>query len=118
MATSFRIESTIRGHHIFKEVWTPTTGEELAVNVELHNAYGQHAVAVCNVGGHVPREISRTCWYFLQKADSQILCQVTGHREHSQPGCSLSLHIHWQTEAIGEVDSYLQGNQLHNKRLF
>ncbi len=111
MATSFRIESTIRGHHIFKEVWTPTTGEELPVNVELHNAYDQHAVAVWKLGavvGHVPTEISRTCWYFLQKVDSQIHCQVTGHQEHSQlqgkglvVPC-LYIFIYWQTEALGE----------------
>ncbi len=31
-------KSTIRGHHIFIKVWTPSTGEELPVNVELHNA--------------------------------------------------------------------------------
>ena len=93
MASSFRIESTVRGHHVFKEVWTPITGEELEVNVEPSNPHDEYAVAVWKGGvvvGHVPREITRTCWFFLQKRDSRIHCVVTGHRQRSQvPGKGL-----------------------------
>ena len=32
--------------------------------------------------GHVPRDISRICWYFLQN-DGEITCEVTGNRRHS-----------------------------------
>ena len=31
-------ESVIRGHHVFKEIWTPRLGEILLVNQEAGNA--------------------------------------------------------------------------------
>ena len=32
--------------------------------------------------GHVPRSISRVCWYFIQH-DGEITCKVTGRRRRS-----------------------------------
>ena len=88
MATSFRIESTVRGHHIFKDTWTSHINEELAVQVEEGNVFNEHAVAVQNrderVVGHLPREISRKCWFFLRKKHSKMTCKITGHRHLSK----------------------------------
>ena len=64
MATSFRIESTVRGHHVYKASWSPYIGEELPVQCEVNNIHNDFAVAVLknsNTVGHVPREISRVC---------------------------------------------------------
>ena len=61
MATSFRIESTVRGHHVYKALWSPYIGEELPVQCEVNNIHDDFAVAVLknsNTVGHVPREIS------------------------------------------------------------
>ena len=66
MATSYRIESSVCGHHVYKDVWSPVIGDELPAEVEEHNTFDEFAVAVMkssNVVGHVPREI----WFFLQK---------------------------------------------------
>ena len=87
MATSFRIESTVRGHHVFKDVWTPCINEQLQVHIEEGNAFDEHAVAVWKDGqavGHLPREIATTCWHFLRRRNSRILCQITGHRRCSE----------------------------------
>ena len=57
MATSFRIKSTVRGHHVFKDVWTPCINEQLQVHIEEGNAFDVHAVAVWKDGqavGHLP----------------------------------------------------------------
>ena len=83
MATSFRIESTVRGHHVYKASWSPYIGEELPVQCEVNNIHDDFAVAVLknsNTVGHVPREISRICWYFLHKSASEMLVSsmVTG----------------------------------------
>ena len=70
MATSFRIESAVRGHHVFKRVWTPHTGETLLLTAEYGNTVDRFAVAVVkdsNIVGHVPMEYSRVFWYFIQK---------------------------------------------------
>ena len=62
MATTFRIESTVRGHHVYKAAWSPYIGEELPVQREVNNIHDDFAVAVLKNGntvGHVPREISK-----------------------------------------------------------
>jgi hypothetical protein len=81
---SFRIQTTVRGHHVYKEVWSPRVGEELAVHCESGNNHDPFAVAVWKddtIVGHVPREISRVCWFFLQNSVSEIACQVDGNRQ-------------------------------------
>ena len=62
--------SVVRGHHVYKTVWTPSVDEKLTVKAEDGNDHYKHAVAVIKedtVVGHVPREFSRISWYFLQR---------------------------------------------------
>ena len=73
----YRIESTVRGHHVYKASWSPYIGEELPVQREVKNIHDDFAVAVLknsSTVGHVPREISRVCWYFLHKSGSEMTC--------------------------------------------
>ena len=86
MARSFRIQSTVRGHHIYKEVWSLRVGEELPVHCESDNDHDPFALAVLKddtIIGHVPWEISRVCCFFLQKSGSKMTCQVDGNRRRS-----------------------------------
>ena len=39
-------ESVIRGHHVFKDVWTPRVGEILRIGKEAGNTHDRRAVAV------------------------------------------------------------------------
>lgn len=87
MATSFKIESSIRGHHVYKSWWTPVSGEDLCVQVEEDNTFDEFAVAVPKDGtivGHIPRKLLRTCWYFLKKQHSAMSCIVTEHSKLSE----------------------------------
>ena len=59
---SFRIESVVHGHHVYKAVWSPYIEEELLVECEVNNIQDGFAVAILKnsmIIGHVPREISR-----------------------------------------------------------
>ena len=79
------IESCIRGHHVYKDVWTPVVDEELNCRREEGNISDPYAVATVksgNIVGHVPRRISVACNLFIQKRGN-ILCKVTGPRRHS-----------------------------------
>ena len=80
----YRLESVVRGHHIYKRIWTPVVGEKLLVTVEEGNPHDFRAVAVRKGGGvivgHVPRELSRTLWYFLQRG-GRGWCEITGRRK-------------------------------------
>ena len=57
----FLHESVIRGHHIFKEIWTPRTEEIVQVRQEAGNRRDQNAVALLKadgtVVGHVPSSL-------------------------------------------------------------
>ena len=79
----YETESVVRGHHIYKSVWTPYNGEVLTVEPETGNEHDQYAVAILNndnVVGHVPREMSRICYYFIRSGGS-IDCKITGRRK-------------------------------------
>lgn len=58
-------ESVLRGHHVYKHIWTPQIGEELVTEIEEDNYHDSYAVAVMLGGitvGHLPREMSRVCY--------------------------------------------------------
>ena len=50
MATTFRIESTVHRHHVYKAAWSPYIGEELPVQREVNNIHDDFAVAVLKNG--------------------------------------------------------------------
>ena len=88
IAESFSIESTVHGHHVYKESWSSSIGEELTLSAqpESDNVFDKFAVAVLRdniIVGHIQWEISRLCWYFLQKRQSSIVCRITDHRRLS-----------------------------------
>ncbi len=69
----FYLDSVVRGHHVYKSVWTLVTSEVLAVEVEGGNSEDQYATAVLKGGcviGHVPRELSRTFFFFMRHGGS------------------------------------------------
>ena len=80
-------ESVIRGHHVFKVVWTPRVGEILRIGKEAGNTHDRRAVAVLKadgtIVGHVPREFSRVFWYFLSHG-GKISCEVTAKRKYGK----------------------------------
>ena len=58
----YAYSSVIRGHHVYKETWTPFIDEELTMDVEEDNPYDQHMVAVLKNGelvGHMPCTIAQ-----------------------------------------------------------
>lgn len=67
----YKLDIMVRGHHVYKIIWTPLLGETLKKggNWEDDNDYDEYVVAITrreNLSeNHVPREISRACYYFL-----------------------------------------------------
>ena len=82
----FSLNSCVRGHHVYKNVWTPQIGETLLCQPEFGNVMDPYAVAIVTgdevIIGHVPRKISAMCHLFLRRG-GHIACQVTGHRQFS-----------------------------------
>ena len=67
---SFELDSCIRGHHIYKDVWTPVVDKVLNCRREEGNISNPYAVAAIksgNIIGHMPRRIPAACNLFIQK---------------------------------------------------
>ena len=78
----FEIQSVIRGHHVYKEIWTPFIGEKLHLEQEFGNRYDHCAVIIkkeVTTVGRVPRNMSMYFWNFLGDGGA-ITCFVTGKR--------------------------------------
>ena len=81
----FKTVSAIRGHHIYKSIWGPETGEILSTKKERNNPHDRFAVAVMKdklTVGHIPREISKICWFFLHKGGTIYKEKTGGGRLH------------------------------------
>ena len=111
---SFLFCSVIRGHHIYKSVWTPHVGEVLIVKCkEPSNHHNQFAVCVLReeiMVGHVPREFSKTIWYFL-RSGGHGSCTASGPRKHGK-GLEVPCQYHFlgSRRKIIKLQNLLESN--------
>ena len=85
----FTFDSAVRGYHVYKVVWKPTIGEKLQLDQELGNEADKFAMKVVKnneIVGNLPREYSRTLWYFIARG-GKICVEVTGCRRHCKQLC-------------------------------
>ena len=81
---SFEADSFNRGHHIYKDIWTPLLGEKLPCISETLNRKDPYAICVLKSGsivGHLPRKFS-TAWSMFLKKGGTIDCVVRGSRRY------------------------------------
>ena len=83
LTTCLELETYIKGHHVYKEVWTPELGEQLNVRMEPDNRVDKFAVCVEKdqaVVGHLKKgnsvKFAKTIFYFL-RSDTYSSCYVT-----------------------------------------
>ena len=43
---TFTLESIVRGHHVYKRIWSPRTGQVLEASAETGNPEDRHVVAL------------------------------------------------------------------------
>ena len=74
-----KFQICVTGHHVYKDIWTPTLGEKLSTATEPENHHDKYAVKVLKeneVVGHVPRDISKYCTSALL-CGGTIKCEIT-----------------------------------------
>lgn len=93
----FSFNSYATGHGIYKENWSPVLGEILYCEREPRNEHDRFAVALRKDGeivGHVPRTISKACFYTLL-AGGIIYAVVNGERQNKrQNGLEVPMIYH------------------------
>ena len=68
--------NVVRGFHVYKAIWTPVLNAKHSTQQEHGNTEDQYAVAIINnddVVGHVPKELSQTFWFFIERG-GEISC--------------------------------------------
>jgi hypothetical protein len=84
-AFQLTVSTAVRGYHVYKDVWFPELAETFHCQQDTNNKHDRYAVSVfvsadaLETVGHLPREISKVCFYFLQH-DGSIHGEVTGRR--------------------------------------
>ena len=85
----FTFDSAVRGYHVYKVFWKNTIGKKLQPDQELGNEADKFAVKVVKnneIVGHLPREYSRTLWYFIARG-GKICVEMTGCKRHCKQLC-------------------------------
>ena len=80
----FEFQSHVTGHHVYKDIWTPTLGEKLSTTAEPENHHDKYVVKVLKdneVVGHVPSDISK---YYTSAilCRRTIKCEIAGKRQN------------------------------------
>ena len=75
--------------------------DQFAVAVYKEVTTGPGVTSARTVIGHLPREISRLCWYFLEY-DGEILCTITNCSKRRSPLEQGGLEIPCRLKFIGK----------------
>ena len=100
----FEITCASRGFHVYRELWKPKLGQNLQVKQEIGNLHDPFAISLgakipgkltdFDIVGHIPREISRFCHYFINyggKLEARVRC--TKYRPSAFPLGGLEIPI-------------------------
>ena len=109
------VTSSVRGFHVYADVWTPSVGEILICERESGNPSDLYAVAIkkgMEVVGHVPRKMSAACSLFL-RLGGVLHCEITdSHRRYSsdlpQGGLEIPCKFVFQCEANNNLISKIR----------
>lgn len=85
-----RFSANIRGHHVYKAIWTPEIGESLVCKRDNRleakeldeNAIGTYKNTTDEeiLVGHLPIELSKLIAFFIEIEDNHVHATVTGKR--------------------------------------
>ena len=66
----YEFNTTIRGYHVYNNIWTPRIRDILQCTWQEDNEYDAHAIAIKQedgtVVGRVPREFSKTFYFYMK----------------------------------------------------
>ena len=82
----FEFQSHVTGHHVYKDIWTPTLGEKLSTTAEPKNHNDKYVVKVLKdneVVGHVPSDISKYCTSAIL-CGRTVKCEIAGKRQNKR----------------------------------
>ena len=81
--------ASVRGFHVYRDVWKPLENAELECLFERHNLFDMFPIKTCRleggqIVGHQPREISRPTKFLLDRG-AKVTAQLTGTHYRRSP---------------------------------
>ena len=69
LSNQFIVKCSVRGHHVYKRIWSPSIGEPFETFCEEENEHNKYAMAVHQntVVGHIPEENNTHLPFFRQE---------------------------------------------------
>ena len=115
----FEIHCASRGFHVYREVWRPVLGEFLEMEQDYGNVHDPFSIAIKAVSrerltnfeivGHIPREISRFCHYFLNYGGAlEGRVRIVKYRPSPIPNGGLEIPIFLIVKKGGSDDSVFE----------
>ena len=113
----FTCESCVRGFHEYQLIWKPKLGELLNTELDTLNIHDQFAISVKQdhlIVGHIPREISKFCHYFIRRGGVITVEIVDTKRRRSdlpQGGLEIPAHLIFcgQDKDIKKLSKFILG---------
>jgi hypothetical protein len=104
MVVQFEMQCASRGFHEYRSIWNPRRGQQLQVQADIGSVHDPFSMELCaplpnaiepvSVIGHLPREISRFCRYFVNYGgDLEARVTDTQHRRSPIPSGGLEIPI-------------------------
>ena len=69
----FVVKCSVHSHHVYKRIWSPCIGEPFEDEKHDKYAVAVHLNNCLTVVGHIPREITYTCYFFIRKQKTTAL---------------------------------------------
>ena len=99
LTTCLQIQTYIKRHHVYKDIWTPEIGEQLKVRIEPDNCVDKYAVCVekdKKVDGHLKKggsgKFAKIIFYFLRSDPySSCIATISGKRCNLKDGEGLQV---------------------------
>ena len=111
-----KCDAPIRGHHVYKEIWTPREGGSLyckKVYCSEMLDIDRHAVGIYKkdrLVGNLPVELSRIILYFLQESETnEVKVVVNGKRRQ---GLTMVVSSKYCARTEGKPTAKILGDQL------
>jgi len=90
----YKIQSAVRGFHVYQKYWTPVIGEQLISKRETDNSMHKYAVAVMKgelTVGHLPREKAKIFSFFLKHSGNIKITISSDKRRYCKQACGLEI---------------------------
>ena len=115
-SNQFVVKCSVRGHHVYKRIWSPCVGEPFeafceerqwtrqvcTVALHLNNCLtidNDYIIYGLTVVGHIPREITPTCHFFIKKRKTTALHSSLWRCRSTMPGADVLPPRH---QGVGE----------------